>query len=61
MDTMNHTQLLREELSIPQILRIYGRQFKQIRKLYSDELDGRCAIGVIMSYFDWNGKHDSDA
>jgi hypothetical protein len=58
---MSHIQLLREELSIPQILRVYGKQFRQIRKQYSDELDGRCAIGVIMSYFGWYGKHDSDS
>ena len=23
------------------------------KKKYSDELDGRCAMGVIMSYFGW--------
>ncbi|MPZ07068.1 MAG: hypothetical protein GEU26_11750 [Nitrososphaeraceae archaeon] len=45
-----------QELSITQILRIYGKQFRQIIKLYSDELDGRCAIGVIMSYYGWDGK-----
>jgi hypothetical protein len=27
---------------------------------YSDGLNGRCAIGVIMSYFGWDGNHDSD-
>jgi hypothetical protein len=26
---------------------------------YSDGLNGRCAMGVIMSYFGWNGKDDS--
>jgi hypothetical protein len=31
---------------------------QQIIKLYLDELDGRCAIGVIMSYFGWNDKDD---
>jgi hypothetical protein len=28
---------------------------------YSDGHDGRCALGVIMSYFGWNGKDDSQA
>jgi hypothetical protein len=60
-NNMSRLQLLKKELSISQILRIYGMRFKQIKKKYSDELDGRCAIGIIMSYFGWNGKHDSDA
>jgi hypothetical protein len=34
---------------------------QQIIKLYSDELDGRCAVGVIMSYYGWKGKDDSHA
>jgi hypothetical protein len=25
---------------------------------YSDGHDGRCAIGLIMSYFGWSGKND---
>ena len=54
-------QLLKQELSIPQILRTHGKRFRQIKKRYSDEFDGRCAVGVIMSYFGWNGRHDSDA
>jgi hypothetical protein len=54
-------QLLKHELSVAQILRVYGRQFRQIKKRYSDELDGRCAVGVIMSYFGWNGMHNSTA
>jgi hypothetical protein len=54
-------QLLRQKLTIPQILREYGRQFTQIKKWYSDRHNGRCAIGVIMSYYNWNGKDDSDA
>jgi hypothetical protein len=52
-------QLLQEKLSISQILRIYGKQFVQIRKRYSDGRYGRCALGVIMSYYGWNGKDDS--
>lgn len=58
---MSHRQLLKQDLSISQILRIYGKQFRQIKKLYSDEQNGRCAIGVIMSYYGWDGKHYSDA
>jgi hypothetical protein len=53
-------QLLKQEMSVSQILRIYGKQFTQIRERYSDGLDGRCAIGVIMSYYGWDGKHKSD-
>jgi hypothetical protein len=53
--------LLKEKLSISQILRIYAKQFTQITERYSDGRNGRCAIGVIMSYFGWNGKDDSDA
>ena len=49
-----------QELTIPQILRIYGKRFRQVKKLYSDEPDGRCAIGVIMEYYGWDGKHNSD-
>ena len=26
---------------------------------YSDGSDGRCALGVIMSYYGWNGKDES--
>jgi hypothetical protein len=54
-------QLLKEKLSIPQILRIYGKQFTQITERYSDGRNGRCAIGVIMSYYGWNGNDDSSA
>lgn len=54
-------QLLRQELTISQILRSRGKQFAQIRKQLSDGRNGRCALGVIMSYFSWNGKDDTDA
>jgi hypothetical protein len=54
-------QLLKHELTVSQILRIYGKQFKQVRKRYSDGRDGRCAVGVIMSYYGWNGKDDLDS
>jgi hypothetical protein len=53
---MSQQQLLEQELTISQILRTYGKQFTQIRKKYSDGLNGRYAIGVIMSYYGWNGK-----
>jgi hypothetical protein len=49
-------QLLEQEMTISQILRTYGKQFTQIRGQYSDGLNGRCAIGVIMSYYGWNGN-----
>ena len=50
--------LLRQELTVSQILRTYGKQFTQIAERYSDGNNGRCAMGVIMSYFGWNGKDD---
>ncbi|MGC1134589.1 MAG: hypothetical protein WA941_17305 [Nitrososphaeraceae archaeon] len=53
--------LLRPELTVSQILRVYGKQFTQIKERYSDGHDGRCAVGVIMSYYGWNGKDDSHA
>ena len=51
-------QLLKQDMSISQILRTYGKHFTQIRKRYSDGHNGRCAIGVIMSYHGWNGKDE---
>jgi hypothetical protein len=51
-------QLLKQELTISQILCIYGKQFTQIIERYSDGNNGRCAMGVIMSYFGWNGEDD---
>ena len=50
--------LLRQELTVSQILRTYGKQFRQIQLRYSDENNGRCAIGVLMSYFGWDGRID---
>ena len=44
------------ESSISQIIRTYGRQFTQIRKQYTDGKGGRCVMGVIMSYYGWDGK-----
>jgi hypothetical protein len=53
--------LIRQELTASQILRVYGKQFTQITERYSDGYNGRCALGVIMSYYGWNGKNDSYA
>ena len=53
--------LLKEKPSISRILRAYGKQFTQITGRYSDGRNGRCSIGVIMSYYGWNGKDDSHA
>ncbi|MGH9974570.1 MAG: hypothetical protein ACRD8Z_01865 [Nitrososphaeraceae archaeon] len=53
-------QVLKQELTISQILRVYGKQFRQITEQYSDGRNGRCAIGVILSYFGWDGKPGSD-
>jgi hypothetical protein len=49
-------KLLTQEITISQILRSYGKQFTQIREQYTDGLNGRCAMGVIMSYYGWDGK-----
>jgi hypothetical protein len=53
--------LLKQELTVSEILRTYGKQFKQITERYSDGHNGRCALGVIMSYYGWNGKDNSQA
>ena len=45
-----------EEASISAIIRTYGKHFTQIRKRYSDGLGGRCVMGLIMSYYGWDGK-----
>jgi hypothetical protein len=49
-----------QQLTVSQILRVYGKQFKQIQSRYSDGENGRCAIGVIMSYFGWDGRVNFD-
>lgn len=49
-------QILKQELTVSQILHEYGKQFTQIREQYSDGHNGRCAMGVIMSYYGWDGK-----
>jgi hypothetical protein len=53
-------QLLKQDMTISQILRTFGKQFRQIQNQYSDGGNGRCALGVIMSYHGWNGIDDSD-
>ncbi|HZA70235.1 MAG TPA: hypothetical protein VE548_11105 [Nitrososphaeraceae archaeon] len=48
--------LLKQELSVSQILRVNGKQFTQITEQYSDGRNGRCAMGVILSYFGWDAS-----
>jgi hypothetical protein len=50
-----------QTVSVSQILRTFGKQFKQITERYSDGHNGRCAIGVLMSYYGWDGEDDSHA
>lgn len=52
---------LLQELTVSQILRTYGKKFTQISEQYSDGRNGRCAIGVIMSYYGWDGRDGIDA
>lgn len=54
MNTLN--QQSNQQLSISQIIRTCGKQFRQIRKQYTDGAGGRCVMGVIMSYYGWDGK-----
>ena len=54
-------QLLKQDMTVSQILRTYGKRFRQIQNLYSNGVNGRCAIGVIMSYYGWGGRDNSDA
>ena|ERR671910_330788 len=59
---MSQQQLLfKQQLTISQILREHGKRYRQIQSQYSDGHSGRCALGVIMSYYGWNGKDDSQA
>jgi 3'-phosphoadenosine 5'-phosphosulfate sulfotransferase (PAPS reductase)/FAD synthetase len=48
---------MRLTMSKQQVLQ---KQGGQITERYSDGRNGRCAMGVIMSYFGWDGVHDSD-
>ena len=54
MNKLSHHLIL--ETSISQIIRTYGKQFTQIRKQYTDGRGERCVMGVIMSYYGWDGK-----
>jgi hypothetical protein len=54
MNTINRQSYV--ESSISQIIREYGKQFTQIRRQYTDGHGGRCVMGVIMSYYGWDGK-----
>ena len=58
---MAQQQSLMRVLTVSQILRVYGKRFTRITERYSDGHNGRCAIGVLMSYFGWNGKEDTHA
>jgi hypothetical protein len=58
---MQQQQLLqKQDMSISQILRTYSKQFRQIIGRYSDGHDGRCGMGVVWSYFGWDGRPDSE-
>src|SRR4030095_3538202 len=46
----------KQEVSISQIIRTYGKYYKQVRKRYTDGLGGRCVMGLIISYYGWDGK-----
>jgi hypothetical protein len=56
---MSHQQqLLKQELTIPEVLREYGKKFRSDILIAITE---DCAIGVIMSYHGWDGKDDSQS
>ena len=46
----------KQEASISQIIRTYGKYYAQIRNRYTDGQAGRCVMGLIMSYYGWDGK-----
>jgi hypothetical protein len=50
-----------QRLDVSEILREYGKKFKQVRECYTDGKNGRCALGVLMSYFGWDGTDYLDA
>ena len=51
--------LLTQEMSLPEIFCVYSKQFKQIKRRFSDERNGRCAMGLILSYYGWDGHSDA--
>jgi hypothetical protein len=55
---MSQQELFVQELTVSQILREYGKNFTQIQGRYSNKQNGRCALGVLMSYFGWDGRDD---
>jgi hypothetical protein len=57
---LKQQQQQQQQLTVSQILRVYGKQFRQIESRYSDGKNGRCAIGVIMSFFGWDGRVNFD-
>jgi hypothetical protein len=36
-----------------------GKLFKQIKQRFSDEHNGKCAMGLILSYYGWDGHSDA--
>lgn len=60
-DLFTTAQQSNHELSLSQIIRTFGKHFRQVRKQYTDGLEGRCVMGVIMSYYGWDGKCVSNA
>ena len=54
-------ELPKQDMTVSQILRTYGKQFRQIQMRYSDGHKGRCAIGLLMSFYGWDGKDNLDA
>src|ERR687897_623744 len=53
---MAQQQLLKQESSVSEVLSNHKKQLTQIRKQYTDGAGGRCVMGVIMSYYGWDGK-----
>ena len=41
---------IQKDLTIAQVLRICKTKYRQIRRNYTDNLDGRCAVGAVMNY-----------
>ena len=51
-------QLLKQDMTVSQILRTYGKQFRQIQMRYSDGQEGRCAIGrdYVILWLGWERR-----
>ena len=52
----SNNEVANVDTPVSQIIRSYGKQFTQIRKQYTDGHGGRCVVGLIMSYYGWDGK-----